>query len=100
MLALALQQEDASAASPTQPSLAGDEAVAMALLREDRALLGQQRIRGGDDYTTLVNGRQGAPVREDRDRFVPPVTRFACLPPRAFTRRMTACCVPTMHPAP
>lgn len=73
MLALALQQEDASAlgsASPTQPDLAGDEAVAMALLNEDRALLEQQRIGGGNDNTTLVAGRQGVPVREDRDRFV------------------------------
>lgn len=72
MLALALQQEDASAltsASPTQPDIAGDEAVAMALLNEDRALL-EQRTAGGNDDTTRVAGRQGVPVREDRDRFV------------------------------
>lgn len=72
MLALALQQEDASAlasAAPTQPDLAGDEAVAMALLNEDRALL-EQRTAGGNDDTTLVAGRHGVPSREDRDRFV------------------------------
>lgn len=72
MLALALQQEDASAlgsASPTLPDLAGDEAVAMALLSEDRALL-EQRAGGGNDDTNFAAGRQGVPLREDRDRFV------------------------------
>ena len=72
MLALALQQEDAStlaSASPIQPDLAGDEAVAMALLSEDRALL-EQRTGSGNDNTTAVAGGQGTPAREDRDRFV------------------------------
>lgn len=81
MLALALQQEDASAlasASPTQPDLVGDEAVAMALLSEDRALL-EQRIGGGNDDRTLTAGSQGVPFREDRGR-------FACLSSTCFPR--------------
>lgn len=99
MIALALQQEDASAlasASPTQPDLAGDEAVAMALLSEDRALLEQQRIGGGNDDTTLAAGRQGVPVREDRDRFAEPIN--ACL--ECFgspTLDRSPFCIPAMH---
>lgn len=81
MLALALQQEDASAlasASPAQPGPVGDEAVAMALLTEDRALQ-EQRIGDGNHDTTLVAGSQGVPFREDRDRFVRTPTSM-CFP--------------------
>lgn len=86
MLALALQQEDASAlasASPTQPDLVGDEAVAMALLNEDRALL-DQRIGGGDHDTTIVARRQGVPSREDRDRFVKAINSSHAYPHMCF----------------
>lgn len=88
MLALALQQEDASAlasASPTQPELVGDEAVAMALLNEDRALL-EQRLGGGNEDTTLAAGRQGVPFREDRDRFVEALSGSYARPSRAQAR--------------
>lgn len=69
MLALALQQEDASAlasTSPNQSAVLGDEAVAMALQGEERGLL-EQRI-GRDNVDSTLAG--APPFREDRDRFV------------------------------
>lgn len=75
MLALALQQEGTSgrpiprAASSEQSGLSGDEAVAMALHQEERILL-EQRLGGRNPAQTVAVGGEGAPSREERDRFV------------------------------
>lgn len=80
MLALALQQEDASAlasasgptprAPPTsQTAPVGDEAVALALHQEERALL-EQRIGGDRATSTLPAANQGEPLREGAVRGV------------------------------
>lgn len=74
MLALALQQEDASAlasTSPDQSTLLGDEAVAMALLGQEEHPPLEQRLGGGNADPPLAVAGQGVPFREDRDRFVP-----------------------------
>lgn len=74
MLALALQHEDASALAsasgpnPRAPSTSrtapvGDEAVALALHQEERALL-EQRIGGDRATATLATANQGEPLRE------------------------------------
>lgn len=78
MLALALQQEDASALAsasgptPRAPSTSqtaptGDEAVALALHQEERALL-EQRIGADRAASTLPNENQGESLREGAAR--------------------------------
>lgn len=82
MLALALQQEDAAALvhNPSAQSVRmGDEAVAMALLGEEQAMLEQQTGGGVDDATFA-----GVPIREDRDRYA---TRFFFLVTQESSRR-------------
>lgn len=75
MLALALQQEGTSgrsiprATSSEQSGLSGDEAVAMALHQEERILL-EQRLGGRNPAQSVAAGGEGAPLREERDRFV------------------------------
>eukprot|EP00904_Undaria_pinnatifida_P005402 jgi/Undpi1/1992/HiC_scaffold_12.g05379.m1 len=78
MLALALQQEDASALAsasgptPRAPSTSqtaptGDEAVALALHQEERALL-EQRTGADRAASTLPNENQGESLREGAAR--------------------------------
>ncbi|CAM9653922.1 unnamed protein product [Laminaria digitata] len=81
MLALALQQEDASALatasgptarapSTSQTAPTGDEAVALALHRQERALL-EQRIGGDRATATLPAASQGEPLADGAVRGVP-----------------------------
>lgn len=75
MLALALQQEDASgsgnatAPSAHQSAPVGDEAVALALQQEERALLEQQRRTALEAQRVTVVGEGTRGPDEDRSGF-------------------------------